>query len=78
MTLVEMHLSKKKEQTKITERVLKENYDQVWQIVEEEIKNVSRNKKLPKKERREWKKGHTYAFFLYITGLTILFLFKTA
>merc|ERR1719391_1023658 len=39
MTLLEMHMSKKKEQAKITERVLKENYDKVWKMVEEEIKN---------------------------------------
>lgn len=45
MTLLEMNLSKKKEQAKITERVLKENYDKVWKMVEEEIKKVSIKKK---------------------------------
>jgi len=38
LSLLDMHSSKKKAQTKITERVLRENYAEVWKIVEEEIK----------------------------------------
>ena len=40
MRLIEMHLSKKKEQVQITERVLKEKYAEVWRVVEEEIRKV--------------------------------------
>jgi len=38
LSLLDMHSSKQRAQTKITERVLQENYAEVWKIVEEEIK----------------------------------------
>ena len=42
LSLLDMHSSKQRAQTKITERVLQENYAEVWKIVEEEIKKVKK------------------------------------
>ena len=40
MTLLEMHLGKKKKHEKFNEQVLRDHYTEVWKILEEEIRKV--------------------------------------